>query len=163
MERERVTVEEFLRRYAAGERDFHRIILEYADLSGAELQGINLHGAQFNYVNLSGIKLRSCILKAQFIYCNFRDALIESCNLEWAWFYDCDLRSANTRVCDLTSTHFIRVNLQGAKLRGFGEDPCKYWDVIRHDGVFVPGFTFDLYIAERIAESKTKGDGELDF
>lgn len=44
------------------------------------------------------------------------------------------------------------------KTHGSGKDPCEFWDVIREDGVFVPGFTFDLYIAEHIAESKTKGD-----
>ncbi|MBN3870613.1 pentapeptide repeat-containing protein [Nostoc sp. JL33] len=158
MERERVTVEEFLRRYAAGERDFQQILLEYADLSGVELQGINLDGAQFSYVNLSSIKLRHCDLRAEFIYCNFRDALIENCDLEWAWFYDCDLRGANIRLCDVTSTHFIRVNLQGATRNNSGKDPCEFWDVVREDRVFVPGFTSNLYIAERIAERKTKGD-----
>ncbi|MEH2380364.1 MAG: pentapeptide repeat-containing protein [Nostoc sp.] len=157
MERERVTVEEFLRRYAAGERDFQQILLEYADLSGVELQGINLDGAQFCYVNLSSIKLWYCNLKAQFIYCNFRDALIENCDLESTRFFDCDLGGINTRICDLTCTRFIRVNLRDAKLSGSGEDPCRFWDVIREDGVFVPGFTSDLYIAERIAEGTTKG------
>ncbi|MEH2374898.1 pentapeptide repeat-containing protein [Nostoc sp.] len=122
------------------------------------MQNISLSGAGFSYVNLSSIKLRQCDLTAQFNYCNFRDALIESCNLGWAWFYDCDLRGANISVCNLTSTHFIRVNLQGAHLSGFGEDPCNFWDVVRYDGVFVPGFTLDLYIAERIAESKTRGN-----
>ncbi|MEH1961506.1 MAG: pentapeptide repeat-containing protein [Nostoc sp.] len=157
MERERVTVEEFLRRYAAGERDFQQILLEYADLSGVELQGINLHGAQFCYVNLSSIKLWDCNLKAQFIYCNFRDALIEHCDLERTRFYDCDLRGATLRYVELTSTAFTRVNLQGTKTYGSGKDPCQLWDVVRQDGVFVPGFTFDLYIAERIAEGTTKG------
>ncbi|MCC5657426.1 pentapeptide repeat-containing protein [Nostoc sp. XA010] len=69
-------------------------------------------------------------------------------------FFDCDLRGATSTYANLTSAHFTRVNLQGAKLGGSGEDPCEYWDVIRHDGVFVPGFTSNLYIAE----SKTKGD-----
>ncbi|MEH1932299.1 MAG: pentapeptide repeat-containing protein [Nostoc sp.] len=158
MERERVTLEEFLRRYAAGERDFQQILLEYADLSGVELQGINLDGAQFCYVNLSSIKLGDCNLKAQFIYCNFRDALIENCDLECTRFFDCDLRGATLRYVELTSSAFTRVNLQGTKTYGSGKDPCEFWDVIREDGVFVPGFTFDLYIAERIAERKTKGD-----
>nr|MDZ8058409.1 pentapeptide repeat-containing protein [Nostoc sp. EkiNYC01] len=158
MEKERITAEDLLRRYAAGERDFQQIILEYANLSGVELQNISLKGARFSYVNLSGIKLRDCILKAQFTYCNFTDAVIEQCDLGWAWFFDCDLRGATSTYANLSSAHFTRVNLQGAKLGGSGEDPCEYWDVIRHDGVFIPGFTLDLYIAERIAESKTKGD-----
>lgn len=158
MEKERVTVEEFLRRYAAGERNFQQIILEYAELSGAELQNISLIGAKFRYVNLSGIKLRSCnLIGSEFCYCNLRNANIESCFFECAWFLDCDLGGINTRICDLTCTRFMRVNLRDAKLSGSGEEPCEFWDVIREDGVFVPGFTINLYIAERIAEGTTKG------
>ena len=75
MEKERITVEELLRRYATGDRDFRNIILEYADLSGVELQNIDLTGAQFNYVNLSRLNLHRCELgSAQFWYCNFREA-----------------------------------------------------------------------------------------
>ena len=38
MERTKITVEELLERYTAGERNFEKIILEYADLSGVELR-----------------------------------------------------------------------------------------------------------------------------
>ncbi len=155
---EKITAEDLLRRYAAGCRDFQGILIEYGDLSGVELQNIDLGGARFSYVNLSSIKLWDCDLGAEFSYCNLRDVNIESCRLSYARFFDCDLRGANTRICNFTCTAFTRVNLQGAKLGGFGEDPCKFWDVVRYDGVFIPGFTFDLYIAERIAESKIKGD-----
>ncbi|MHC5726046.1 MAG: pentapeptide repeat-containing protein [Nostoc sp.] len=155
---EKITAEDLLRRYAAGCRGFQRILIEYADLNGAELQNIDLGGARFSYVNLSSIKLWDCNLTAEFIYCNFRDALIENCDLESTRFFDCDLRGATLKNVNLTRTAFTRVNLQGTKTYGSGEDPCEFWDVVREDGVFIPGFTFDLYIAERIAESKTKGD-----
>ncbi|MEG3834402.1 MULTISPECIES: pentapeptide repeat-containing protein [unclassified Microcoleus] len=146
MEKERITVEELLRRYATGDRDFRNIILEYADLSGVELQNIDLTGAQFNYVNLSRLNLHRCELgSAQFWYCNFREAKITSSHLEYSRFFDCDLRGFNSSRCDISSVNFTRVNLQGAKLGGFGEDPCNYWDVIRHDGVFISGFTSNLY------------------
>ncbi|MEG3875923.1 pentapeptide repeat-containing protein [Microcoleus sp. herbarium7] len=147
MEKERITVEELLRRYAAGDRDFRHIILEYADLSGVELQNIDLTSAQFNYVNLSGINLNMCKLRsAQFWYCNFTDAKIYNSDLESTRFFDCDLRGANTSAtCNLTCTRFTRVNFQGAKLGGTGEDPCEFRDVIRQDGVFISGFTSNLY------------------
>jgi len=145
MEKERITVEELLGRYAAGERDFQNIILEYADLSGVELQNIDLTGAQFNYVNLSNISLNRCkLLSAQLCYCNFRDAKISSCNLESTSFFDCYLRELSTSSCNLTSTRFIRVSLQGAKLDGYCEEPCEFWDVIRPDGVFIPGHNFTI-------------------
>lgn len=41
----RITVEELLQRYAAGERDFRRVNLERMDLSGINLPGINLDRA----------------------------------------------------------------------------------------------------------------------
>lgn len=161
MERNKITVEELLQAYAAGERDFTQIILEYANLSGVELRNLDLGGAQFSYVNLSSIQLRQCDLRAEFIYCNFTNAVIENCDLGWARFFDCDLRGATSRLCTLSSTKFTRVNLQNSKLSGSGEDPPEYWDVTRQDGVFVPGFTFDLYIAEsieRTAERRRNGE-----
>jgi hypothetical protein len=45
----------------------------------------------------------------------------------------------------MTCTAFTRVNLQGAEFGGFGEEPCRFWDVIRPDGVLIPGFTLNLY------------------
>jgi uncharacterized protein YjbI with pentapeptide repeats len=142
MDKERITREELLQRYAAGERDLQHIILEYADLNGVELQNIDLRGAQFNYVNLSRLNLHRCELgSAQFWYCNFREAKITSSHLEYARFFDCDFTGFNSSGCNITRVYFIRVNLQGAKLYGFGEDPCEFWDVIRPDGVFNPGFS----------------------
>lgn len=146
MEKERITVEELLRRYAAGERGFQNIILEYADLSGVELQNIDLTEAQFNYVNLSGLSLHRCELGgANFLNCNLKEAKFFGCHLEYTRFFDCDFRAVNMSGCNLTSTHFIRVNFQGTKLGGFGEDPCQFWDIIREDGVFIPGFTSNPY------------------
>jgi uncharacterized protein YjbI with pentapeptide repeats len=148
MEKERITVEELLRRYAAGETDFQNIILEYADLSGVELQNIDLTGAQFNYVNLSRLNLHRCKLRsAQFWSCNFTEAKIYNSDLESTRFFDCNLRGANTSAtCNLTCTCFTRVNFQGAKLGGTGEAPCEFQDVIRQDGVFIQGFTFNPYL-----------------
>ena len=150
MEKKEITVKQLLKRYAAGERDFQLIILEYADLSGVELQSIDLRGAEFNYVNLSGINLRSCnLIAAQFWYCNFRKAQIISCELESTRFFDCDLREADMTDVNLTDTHFTRVNLQNTRTQGFGEEPCNFWDVIREDGKFISGYTMDLYIFDR--------------
>ncbi|WP_367275068.1 pentapeptide repeat-containing protein [Microcoleus sp. CAWBG24] len=88
------------------------------------MQNIDLTGAQFNYVNLSRLNLHRCELgSAQFWYCNFREAKITSSHLEYSRFFDCDLRGFNSSRCDISSVNFTRVNLQGAKLGGFGEDP----------------------------------------
>ncbi|HEY9845921.1 MAG TPA: pentapeptide repeat-containing protein [Candidatus Caenarcaniphilales bacterium] len=49
--------DEILRRYAAGERDFHRTNLSGANLSGVNLSGVNLSGANLSGANLSGANL----------------------------------------------------------------------------------------------------------
>ncbi len=147
--------EELLQLYNAGDRDFRAIILQHTDLSKVKLDSVNLSGACFYNVNLHGAHLKNvnlsstewwgCNLFVEFWLCNLKDAIIDNCDLESARFFDCDLRRVQTKICNLTYTHFTRVNLQGADLSGFGEEPCRFWDVIRPDGVLIPGFTCSLY------------------
>jgi len=150
---------EFLSRYAAGEKDFRGISLLRADLTKVPLDSVDFSGARFEgvtfcgsysncintSVNFSGAYFWACELKGQFDFCDFRDTEIVSCNMECTRFFDCDFRGANTRLCNLSNTCFIRVNFEGSKLSGSGEDPCNFWDVIRDDGVFIPGFASELY------------------
>ncbi|MCT7991947.1 pentapeptide repeat-containing protein [Laspinema olomoucense] len=147
--------EELLRCYDAGERDFRAIILQHTDLSNVKLNSVNLSGACFYNVNLHGANLKNVnlsstewwdcnLLAVQFWLCNLKDAIMEHCVLESARFFDSDLRRVYTRFCNATCTNFIRVNLQGADLGGYGEEPCGFWDVIRPDGVFISGFTYHI-------------------
>ncbi|GAX43398.1 rfrA pentapeptide repeat-containing protein [Tolypothrix sp. NIES-4075] len=53
----RITVEELLKRYAAGERDFRSTTLKGMDLSGANLPGINLNQANLAESNPSSLFL----------------------------------------------------------------------------------------------------------
>ncbi|MHC5725858.1 MAG: pentapeptide repeat-containing protein, partial [Nostoc sp.] len=63
VKRQSITVEELLRRYAAGERNFSAIKFSYSEkgLRGCNLSGINLSGSQIEVymadVNLSGADL----------------------------------------------------------------------------------------------------------
>ncbi|MDY7005107.1 MAG: pentapeptide repeat-containing protein [Cyanobacteriota bacterium] len=152
-------VKEFLARYKVGERDFRGVSLYRADLRRFPLDGVDFSGAIFQYVkfcghytdcvnshiNFSGAKFWSCDITGEFSFCDFRNTNIGSCNLESTRFSDCDWRGAKTKYCNMTRTHFVRVNLQGVTWGGYGEEPCRFWDVIRDDGVFIPGFTFELY------------------
>ena len=52
-----MTVEELIRRYAAGERDFAGSDLRGADLSEADLRGIDLSRANLREADLSGADL----------------------------------------------------------------------------------------------------------
>lgn len=114
--------EELLRRYDAGERDFRAIILQHTDLSKVKLDSVNLSGACFYHVNLQSANLKNvnlsstewsdCNLFAEFCFWNLKDAIIDRCDLESPRFFDCDIRRICTRLCNLTYTHFIRVNFQ---------------------------------------------------
>ncbi|GJD19874.1 hypothetical protein RIVM261_048300 [Rivularia sp. IAM M-261] len=108
-------------------------------------------GAQFNYVNLSRIKLKNYSLSANFNYCNFTNAKIESCNLESTRFFDCSFTNTTLTSVNLTSTYFTRVNLQLTRTNSFDDSPCRFRDVIQEYGVFVRGFTFDRYIENNFA------------
>ncbi|MCT7971793.1 pentapeptide repeat-containing protein [Laspinema olomoucense] len=147
---------ELLRRYDAGERDFRAIILQHTDLSRVKLDSVNLSGACFYSVNLHAANLKNVnlsstewsdcnLLALQFWLCNLKDAIIEHCDLESARFFDCDLRGIRISLSNVSRAAFTRVNFQDAKLGGSGEDPCEFWDVIRPDGVLIPGFTFHIY------------------
>lgn len=155
----RMDVKEFLARYKAGERDFRGVSLYRADLRRFPLDGVDFSGAIFQYVkfcgsytdcvnshiNFSSAKFWGCDITGKFSFCDFRNTEMVHCDLEWTRFYDCDFRGANARLCNIDGTKFVRANLEGSELSGSGQDPCRFWDVIRDDGVFIPGFTFELY------------------
>jgi uncharacterized protein YjbI with pentapeptide repeats len=146
---------EFLSRYAAGEKDFRGISLLRADLTKVPLDSVDFSGARFERVkfcgsysncintsvNFSDARFWDCDLTGEFSFCDFRNADMGSCDLECTRFFDCDWRGVKTKFCNFTLTRFVRVNLEGAVLKGFGEEPCEFWDVIGLKGEFIPGFT----------------------
>jgi hypothetical protein len=80
-------------------RDYRRIRLREADLSGANLNRANLMGADLSSVNLRGADLRG--------------AQLGLANLYGANLYEADLRNAF-----LARTHLLAANLSGANLSG---------------------------------------------
>jgi uncharacterized protein YjbI with pentapeptide repeats len=121
----KISYEELLERYAAGERDFSNcrfwgdnelrganlqgIILVNSDLSEHDLSGANLSGANlsgagleqagFENANLSGANLSGAFLnQAQFIGANLTGAyLINACDIEFANFCKANLTDAILR------------------------------------------------------------------
>ncbi|QHG19744.1 MULTISPECIES: pentapeptide repeat-containing protein [unclassified Nostoc] len=68
VKRQRITVEELLSRYAAGERDFSKVIIEDSReglLRGLDLSNINLE-ASILIIDLSGAILRNDLDNADF-------------------------------------------------------------------------------------------------
>lgn len=100
----KMTAEELLQRYAAGQRDFQCVnlseeILSWADLTGADLSGANLSGVILNWATLSRVKLRC--------------ANLSNSDLNWANLEQTDLQGANLTGADVSAA-----NLNGADWSG---------------------------------------------
>ena len=118
----RITTDELLARYKAGERNFAgieliRIVGEMGErdgisglitgLEGADLRGINLRGANLERVDLSGADLTGADLfgvylgSAGLVKTILRDANLFSANLTWATLNGADLNGADLNGADL--------------------------------------------------------------
>ncbi len=117
-------VEELLKKYAAGVRDFTAINLSEANLSGANLSGANLSqvnlcvanlsGANLSDANLSGAKLNVARMSgANLCRANLNGACINVANLIRA-----DLTGAQLIQATLIRAELIRAELSGANLNG---------------------------------------------
>ena len=140
--------EELLKSYARGNRDFSRMIIYRADLSGANLERINLDSTKLKYVNLSGANLRFADLSvANFIHCNLSHADMFCSIHESVRYTYSDLRGVQRGGVNENMSRYVEVNLEGGDLCG-GEEPSWYYHVVRDDGEFIPGPTNWLYPLE---------------
>lgn len=136
VDRQEITVEELLSRYAAGERDFTNVVI-YDSRKGllrdVDLSGINLEGSSL-MVNFSGSILRTAnfrytvwdivrwedidfsgsdftginnIVGCAFMRCNFNDTIWSQANLWQACFVSCILTSANFDDALFSEVHFM--------------------------------------------------------
>ena len=105
-------VEDFLARYAAGEREFAKINLNEADLSGVNLTLANLHASELIWTNLEGANLYHINLSsAKLRHANLSGAMLRSSNLQGT-----DFLNANLRGTDLSWSNLNGANLTGADL-----------------------------------------------
>lgn len=126
MQRKDMTVEELLRRYAAGERDFSGVDLRGANLSGvhrrfdvgayaepyrqgitSDLSGINLSGADLTEANLRGVNLAGA---------NLSNANLTRANLNYSNLTNTDLSGANLTEALLECAELDGTNMRGANL-----------------------------------------------
>lgn len=139
-----IDAQELLRRYEAGDRDFSTMILHRADLSGVNLQSVDLCGVYFSYVNLRNATLHGA-LTAKFIYCDMRDIeLISSCPdyRDQPSFTYCDLRRARMGGgIDFSGARFIGDNFQEARgvSNGGGEGGAFFCNTTWVNGEFIAG------------------------
>jgi uncharacterized protein YjbI with pentapeptide repeats len=160
--RKHLWLEEVLRRYEAGERDFSLIQVYLSDEQSKEryLSGVNLSGANFKEsdlqslvfygqgINFSGSDLSDLDLA----YAHFEDADSSGANLSGAclWranFRRADLSGANFSRSDLQETGFHMTNLSrckfsGAKMIDTGFGFCDLIDSDFRDAKFQNGVGF---------------------
>jgi uncharacterized protein YjbI with pentapeptide repeats len=85
----------------------HRIMLDFASLSGADIAGVNLSEADLRRANLSGANLSGA---------NLSGANLSGADLRKANLGDADLRRANLAEADLTEAALIEAHLNEATL-----------------------------------------------
>ena len=140
----RLTADDLLKRYAAGERNFINANLRcamlnarnlseinlswaklsWANLSGANLSGANLMVADLSEANLSGANLsqtslaRTNLTRANLNLANLRGADLSKACLSEANLTQADLRGANLSLADLRGANLDQASLSGACLTG---------------------------------------------
>jgi uncharacterized protein YjbI with pentapeptide repeats len=119
-----MTVEELLKQYAAGERNFAGINLTEANLSGVNLSGANLKGANLSVANLSGANLSKTNLTgaklniARLSGAHLGGADLTDADLNVAYLVRVDLKKAILIGAKLIRAELIRAELSGANLQG---------------------------------------------
>ena len=140
----KLSTNEFLKRYALGERNFinanlrcallnelnlNQVNLSWAHLSWANLSGTNLSGADLTAADISEANLseanlshtylvRTNLTKANLRLADLRGADLSQADLQEADLSEADLRGANLSLADLRGADLDRVNLSGANLTG---------------------------------------------
>lgn len=118
----RLEVDEFLRRYALGERFFINANLRCAQLREACLENIDLSYAKLNLANLGGTNLSKANLTAAQMPAanlsgsNLSGAQLVRANLVGANLSDANLRGADLSYADLSNANLSKADLRGAKL-----------------------------------------------
>ena len=112
-------VDEILKRYAAGEREFPGADICDSELEGVDLSGINLSGAELadsdlTRINLSGANLHNANISQSTV----RNSNLSRANLSEAFlsesaFDEANLREANLSKANLRGAYFGSADLTG--------------------------------------------------
>ena len=123
-----MTRNDLLKRYAAGERDFHGADLRWADLRRADLCWADLRCANLRGANLRGANLRWADLRgASLSEANLRGADLYEANLREASLCCANLRGANLRGANLREADLGEADLRGADLPSPTTVLLAYW------------------------------------
>ncbi len=105
----RLSADDFLRRYNAGERCFNEV-----DLTGASLQGLYIIG-----VNLRGAVLRkACLSRSSFLASDLAGADLREADLSHTSFVGSNLSNSNLSYATLIETDLTSADLSHSLLQG---------------------------------------------
>jgi uncharacterized protein YjbI with pentapeptide repeats len=107
-----MNVEDILKLYATGERDFSSASLSEANLSGANLSKANFSGANLSVANLCGCNLSEADLSRV----KLNVARLSGANLSRANLYEANLNVANLTLADLSKAELRQASLVRAEL-----------------------------------------------
>lgn len=131
-------VEELIKRYLAGERDFRGVDLRGADLSGVDLEWADLSGADLEWTNLEWAILRGTILERA----NLSGAFLRGADLEWANLRGAHLRGAHLshnktilHACLGAYTMYLHQGKEGLMVKA----GCRYFSTERARDHWQPG------------------------
>jgi uncharacterized protein YjbI with pentapeptide repeats len=105
-------VEDILKQYATGERNFAAASLSEANLSGANLSKANLSGANLSVANLCGSNLSETDLSRV----KLNVARLSGANMSRANLYEANLNVANLTLADLSKAELRQASLVRAEL-----------------------------------------------
>lgn len=135
-------VQEFLRLYDEGEREFQDLILHEVDLSNVSLSGVNfLWQTRFSHVNLVGAKLTDCNFGGikRIVFSDLKNTHLSNC--EWCdpQIIYCDLRGAYLQVRDMYAPDFTGSNFEGIQDFLDIEEDMYFCNTTWRTGEFIPG------------------------
>lgn len=120
----RLSIDELIRLYGAGNRNFINANLRCASLSSYCLSGVNLSWAKLNFANLSEANLSGANLTAADLSetdlsrANLSQTCLARANLTKANLGKADLRGANLDKACLSDANLSEADLTGANLTG---------------------------------------------
>lgn len=122
MEKITLTINQFLEKLRAGEKNFSGITLQNADFTGMNLSKINLSGSDLSNSNFSGANLSEANFSgANAARCQFKGAILrettfEKANLEWAVFTSAIFENTNLHAANLMWAHLCKSDLMRADI-----------------------------------------------
>lgn len=124
----KISVKDFQKRFALGERDFSHSELRRINLRDVNLKNINLEGSDLSFADLSNADLSNANLSGCYLNeANLTNAKLQKANLTGTYlikayltkanFMEANLQDAYLTGAFLTKANFIKANISGAILQ----------------------------------------------